>query len=103
MAKVTAGKRQIEDYARQFPSKMEAARRSAGFTQRDVCAHLGIGLKTLTNWASGATMPDIAQVFAMSRLFGVGMEYWDTEKRGMEPRGIVASMQRDLDRIKRIL
>lgn len=103
MAKITAGTRQIEDYARQFPSKMEAARRSAGFTQRDVCAHLGIGLKTYTNWVSGATIPDVSQVFAMSRLFGVAMEYWDTEKREMEPRGIVASMQRDLDRIKRVL
>ena len=50
---------------------LEAARRNAGLTQKEVAESLGISNKTLGNWENYATCPTVAQAEKLCALYGL--------------------------------
>lgn len=50
---------------------LEAARRNAGFTQKEVAEKLGISNKTVGNWESYTTFPTVAQAETLCSLYGI--------------------------------
>ena len=49
---------------------LKGARANAGYSQKAAAKELGISNKTLCNWESGATVPNITQVNALCKLYG---------------------------------
>ena len=50
---------------------LKAARVNAGFTQKNVAEMLGISNKTVCNWETGASIPNVQQVERLCGLYGV--------------------------------
>ena len=50
--------------------KWEAARRNAGLSQREVCAHIGIGLNTIIEWEKYRRTPNVVQAKMLCNLYG---------------------------------
>lgn len=55
-------------------TKIEQARRLAGYTQAEVAEMLGLNQMTISNWENGKTMPKVSKLYEMSKLFNVTME-----------------------------
>ena len=49
---------------------LKGARVNAGYSQKAAAKELNISNKTLCNWESGATVPNITQVNALCELYG---------------------------------
>lgn len=50
---------------------LKAARVNAGFTQKNVAEKLKISNKTVCNWETGTTIPNVQQVEKLCGLYGV--------------------------------
>lgn len=53
---------------------LEAARRNAGFTQKEAAEKLGISNKTLGNWENYTTYPTVLQAESLCSLYGVSYD-----------------------------
>lgn len=49
---------------------LKGARVNAGYTQKGAAKELNISNKTLSNWESGVSVPNIQQVSALCGLYG---------------------------------
>lgn len=49
---------------------LKGARVNAGYTQKDAARELGISNKTLSNWETGVSVPNVHQVKALCELYG---------------------------------
>jgi transcriptional regulator with XRE-family HTH domain len=56
---------------------LEAARRNAGFTQKQAAAALGISNKTLCQWEKGVSIPRIDKIEAICALYHVAYDNID--------------------------
>ena len=50
---------------------LEAARRNAGYSQKDAAKELEISNATLCNWEKGVSFPDAFQIDKICKLYGM--------------------------------
>lgn len=62
--------------------RLVACRVQNGYTQREVADHIGITEKTLINWESGKTAPNMEKAQMLSELYGIPLAYIDFTKEG---------------------
>ena len=50
-------------------------RRQAGWSQEELAERLDVSRQSVSKWESGASLPEVDKIIAMSRLFGVSTDY----------------------------
>ena len=55
--------------------KVMALRKKNGWSQEELAEKLNISRQSVSKWESGASIPDIDKIIAMSSLFGVSTDY----------------------------
>lgn len=58
-----------------FGEKLQALRKARGWSQEELADRINVSRQALSKWESGASVPDTANVVALSRLFGVTTDY----------------------------
>lgn len=70
-----------------FSEKLIELRRKAGLSQEELAARLEVSRQAVSKWESGQTLPDLERAVALSRLFGVSLDYLlKEEQETPEPR-----------------
>ena len=55
--------------------KVMALRKKNNWSQEELAEKLNISRQSVSKWESGASIPDIDEIIAMSGLFGVSTDY----------------------------
>lgn len=55
--------------------KVQALRKKNNWSQEELAEQLNISRQSVSKWESGASIPDIDKIIAMSSLFGVSTDY----------------------------
>lgn len=58
-----------------FSEKLVGLRRKAGLSQEELASRLEVSRQAVSKWESGQTLPDMERAAALSRLFGVSLDY----------------------------
>lgn len=58
-----------------FGEKLQRLRKEQNWTQEELAEKLMVSRQALSNWESGAAIPDTENVIQISRLFGVSIDY----------------------------
>ena len=58
-----------------FGEKLQALRKAQGWSQEELAQRINVSRQALSKWESGASVPDTENVVALSRLFGVPIDY----------------------------
>ena len=53
--------------------RIQALRKAAGMSQEELGDRLGVARQSVSKWESGATVPELDKLIAMSKLFGVSV------------------------------
>lgn len=53
--------------------QIQALRKAAGLSQEELGERLGVARQSVSKWESGATVPELDKLIAMSKLFGVSV------------------------------
>ena len=53
--------------------QIQAQRKAAGLSQEELGEKLGVARQSVSKWESGATVPELDKLIAMSKLFGVSV------------------------------
>ena len=69
----------------QFYEKLTELRRKAGLSQEQLADRLGVTRQSVSKWESGAAMPELGQLIALSELFGVSIDYLVKESQTSDP------------------
>lgn len=59
----------------QFCEKLTELRRKAGLSQEQLADRLGVTRQSVSKWESGAAMPELGKLIALSELFCVSIDY----------------------------
>lgn len=78
----------------QFPDKLQKLRKEKGLSQEQLAELLGVSRQAISKWESGAAYPEMANLIALSEIFGVTIDSMikDTDIRpsaGEEPRRVI--------------
>ena len=55
--------------------RLRELRNQSGMTQNELASKIGVTGQTILNWENGIYEPKIAQLIALSNLFGVSIDY----------------------------
>ena len=55
--------------------KIMNLRKKCGWSQEDLAEQLNVSRQSVSKWESGASIPDLERIIAMSKLFGVSTDY----------------------------
>ncbi|MDO4315705.1 MAG: helix-turn-helix transcriptional regulator [Oscillospiraceae bacterium] len=73
----------------EFSEKLTALRRREGMSQEQLADRLGVTRQSVSKWESGAVMPELVKLIALSEMFGVSVDYlvkdWLEERGEAEP------------------
>ncbi len=74
----------------EFSEKLTTLRRREGMSQEQLADRLGVTRQSVSKWESGAAMPELVKLIALSELFGASVDYlvkdWLTEDQSeVEP------------------
>lgn len=69
----------------QFYEKLTELRRKAGLSQEQLADRLGVTRQSVSKWESGAAMPELGKLIALSGLFGVSIDYLVKESQTSDP------------------
>lgn len=69
----------------QFYEKLTELRRKAGLSQEQLADRLGVTRQSVSKWESGAAMPELGKLIALSELFGVSIDYLVKESQTSDP------------------
>lgn len=69
----------------QFYEKLAKLRKKAGLSQEQLADRLGVTRQSVSKWESGAAMPELGKLIAMSELFGVSIDYLVKENNSSDP------------------
>lgn len=69
----------------QFYEKLTELRRKAGLSQEQLADRLGVTRQSVSKWESGAAMPELGKLIALSELFGVSIDYLVKEENVSDP------------------
>ena len=64
-----------------FSEKLVGLRRKAGLSQEELASRLEVSRQAVSKWESGQTLPDLERAVALSRLFGVSLDYLMKEEQ----------------------
>ena len=64
-----------------FSEKLVELRRKAGLSQEELASRLEVSRQAVSKWESGQTLPDLERAVALSRLFGVSLDYLMKEEQ----------------------
>ena len=64
--------------------KYAELRNKLGVTDYEVAKNTGVSTSTLTNWKYGRYNPKFDKLMALSKYFGVPVEYFAEEEKGEE-------------------
>lgn len=67
-----------------FAEKLKTIRKQTGFSQEQLAEKLGVSRQAVTKWETGAGIPDIENIIAISALFGISIDELLSNERGME-------------------
>ena len=70
----------------QFHEKLTELRRKAGLSQEQLADRLGVTRQSVSKWESGAAMPELGKLIALSELFGASIDYLVKENQTSDPR-----------------
>ena len=70
--------------------KIADLRRQAGWSQEELAERLDVSRQSVSKWESGASLPEVDKIVAMSRLFGVSTDFLLKEEAGPETAEIEA-------------
>lgn len=59
----------------QFSEKLMRLRRKAGLSQEQLADQLGVTRQSVSKWESGAAMPELGKLIALSKRFDVSVDY----------------------------
>lgn len=62
--------------------RLSACRIQAGYTQREVAKKIGNCEKTIVDWETGKTAPNMEKAKMLSELYGIPLAYMDFTKEG---------------------
>lgn len=65
--------------------KVMELRKKKGWSQEELAEKLEISRQSVSKWESGASIPDIDRILALSRLFGVSTDYLLKDELTQEP------------------
>ena len=69
----------------QFCEKLMELRRKAGLSQEQLADRLGGTRQSVSKWESGAAMPELGKLIALSELFGVSIDYLVKDGDALDP------------------
>ncbi len=64
-----------------FKITLKAARVNASLTQEDVAKQLHKNKQTIVNWENGVTEIKVRDLFALSELYGIPVEYLEIPEK----------------------
>ena len=64
----------------EFSEKLTDLRKKAGLSQEQLADRLGVTRQSVSKWESGAAMPELVKLIALSELFGVSVDYLVKER-----------------------
>lgn len=67
-----------------FAEKLKAARKQADMSQEKLAEKLNVSRQAITKWETGAGIPDIENLVAVSTLFGISIDELLSNGRGLE-------------------
>lgn len=70
----------------QFCEKLMRLRRKAGLSQEQLADELGVTRQSVSKWESGAAMPELGKLIALSERFDVGVDYLVKDHLEEEPK-----------------
>ena len=73
-------------YYESFPSKLQQARKLAGYTQRQVAAETGLKQATIASYEIGRTQPDIETIGILADFYGVSVDWLIGTNHGEKKR-----------------
>lgn len=79
----------MEDLRRIIGKNMTELRRSAGYTQLELAEKLNYSDKAVSKWESGASVPDIAVLYDIAKLYGVTVDYLLSEEHKIPVKEMV--------------
>lgn len=59
----------------EFSEKLTALRRREGLSQEQLADRLGVTRQSVSKWESGAVMPELVKLIALSEMFGVSVDF----------------------------
>lgn len=65
--------------------KIAELRKKESWSQEELAERLGVSRQSVSKWESGASIPDIDRILAMSGLFGVSTDYLLRDELGQQP------------------
>ena len=69
-----------------FSEKLTALRRQGGWSQEQLADRLGVTRQSVSKWESGAAMPELGKLVALSELFDVSVDYLVKDYVDEEPK-----------------
>lgn len=69
----------------QFCEKLTELRRKTGLSQEQLADRLGVTRQSVSKWESGAAMPELGKLIALSELFGVSIDYLVKDGDTLDP------------------
>ena len=69
----------------QFCEKLMELRRKTGLSQEQLADRLGVTRQSVSKWESGAAMPELGKLIALSELFGVSIDYLVKDGDALDP------------------
>ncbi len=58
-----------------FADKLIQLRKKSGWSQEELAGQLGVTRQSVSKWEGGQSVPDLERLLALSRLFGVSVDY----------------------------
>ena len=55
--------------------KIMTLRKKNGWSQEELAEQMNVSRQSVSKWESGASIPDLERIIAMSKLFGVSTDY----------------------------
>jgi len=68
----------------QFRDKLFQLRKKTGLTQAELADTLNVSRQAISKWEMGTTVPDVANILALSRVFNVTVDYLVNDEIGTE-------------------
>lgn len=87
-----------------FGEKLQMLRKARGLSQEALAEQLGVTRQAVSKWELGDATPDLENVVALARFFGVSTDYLLlTEQEETTPEKPAAQMRRDAGFVHRLL
>lgn len=90
-----------------FSEKLLELRRQEGLSQEQLADRLGVTRQSVSKWESGAAVPELPKLVALSDLFGVSVDYLvkdrleEPERPGSETLPSTAKLEEQVEEISR--